>query len=121
MITILETGVATAAPTDLADGTLGVAVPYRATAGLFVVRNTAGSGTISLSPVLWGWLEGSSTWIEIGALNNGDPIAETSASDKIRYAERIEGLGPFSRFWIETGTLNGTNPTIVVEADLEAA
>jgi hypothetical protein len=113
---ILSTNANVAAPTTLTDGTLGVIRPdadknNKADDATVYVKNTAGTGTITVLATLWGWSPAMSRWIEIGDLNDGAAIGETSSANAISYAEAVAGIKVFTRFWIET-TLAGTSPTI---------
>lgn len=79
----------------------------RAMAG---VKSTAGSGTMTATVAIWGYQADLQRWWRFKALNAGAAIAETS-SDKIDYAELIEGLRHFDRVYGELVAVGGTTPS----------
>lgn len=109
-------GVATnAAPSSLTDRTLGRRRPFYADDANFWIRNLSGSGSMTATPVLWGFSQASGAWHVVKKPNGGSAIAETS-DDGISYAERLSGLGPYSDYYLELESA-GTDQTF--EAGLD--
>lgn len=79
------------------------------------IVSTAGSGTMSCSARLWGYLPAASSWIPAGVgtaaakgmLNDGDSIGEVSA-DKIAHSEPVDLIAHFSRLYLEITAIAGT-------------
>jgi hypothetical protein len=92
----------------------GVAFPYLADQAIIMLKSTAGSGTMTATPVLWGWSILNAEWYRIGALNGGTAIAEVVA-DTLNYTELVVGLRPFTRLAVEL-TVSGTNTAVKVTA-----
>jgi hypothetical protein len=79
------------------------------------VSSTAGSGTMTATITLWGYL-GESTigkWFAIKALNGGSPIPETT-TDLIRYSEVVTGVGAFDRIYAEVVAIAGSSTAVDV-------
>lgn len=114
---LLAAATSSAAPATITDSTLGVAMPISADQALVLVRSTAGSGTMTATLVLWGYSPVTAQWHQIGALNNGSAIAETSKADTIAYAELVSGLRRFTRLYCEITSLGGTNTAVDVYVD----
>jgi hypothetical protein len=104
-----------AGPSSMTDATLGVELPYTCDQVLVLVRSCAGSGTMTASPVLWGFSPEVGRWYMIGALNAGVAIPETSVSDTIAYAELVVGVRGFSRLYCENA-VSGTATEVEVYA-----
>lgn len=99
-----------AAPT-LTDASLGVKFNALVDQALILVRNVdlVATQTKTMSPILWGFVYSTPTtgvWYQIGALNRGTAIAETSA-DAVNYAEVVSGLRGFGRLYCQL-TVAGT-------------
>lgn len=74
-----------------------------------LISSTAGSGTMTCTATLYGYLAATGKWYPI-KVNGGAAIAE-SGTDVIRYSERYEGLGAFDRLYLRV-TLAGTNTAV---------
>lgn len=79
--------------------------------GSILVKDTAGSGTMTVTLALWGYSSLSGAWHKMGDLNDGVAIAETS-SDDIEYAEPVVGLRDFQRLYLEVVAIAGTSTAI---------
>lgn len=120
----------------LASATAGNSPPSGASAGLSVdaikatfgtvpqtmslhVRSTAGSGTMTVTLRLWGYLGATLGWTPIGTgpdatkgyLNNGTALGETSA-DEIQHVELVDLPGHFVRLYLEIVAIGGTSTAV---------
>lgn len=91
-------------PTDVDDGDIGAERPFYADEAMCLVKNDAGSGTITVTVTIWGWSDVTESWHVVGELNEGTAIPETSVSNKIRYCEPLIGIGCFRKFWAEVSS-----------------
>jgi hypothetical protein len=92
----------------------GVAFPFYADQAIIMVKSTAGSGTMTATPVLWGYSVLNAEWYRIGGLNGGTALAEVAA-DTLSHTELIVGLRPFTRLAVEL-TVSGTNTAVKITA-----
>lgn len=85
-----------------------------------VVESTAGSGTMTVTCRLWGYLPfNSGKWVPLGTgadttkgtINDGSAIGETIA-DGIRHAEPVNLAGHFSRLYLEVTAIGGTSTSV---------
>ncbi len=112
LMTLLASGSTSGAvPTAVTDG---VALPYHCNEAAIMLRSTAGSGTMTATPVIWGWSVLNAAWFRIGTLNGGTALAEIAA-DQLSYTELIIGLRAFTRLACEL-TVSGTNTAVEVTA-----
>ena len=112
---------ANSAPSAATDG---VAIPARWGDIHFLLRSTAGSGTMTVTVRLWvyrasaledgsgdevGWypLGTNSTGADRGILNEGNAIPEVT-SNKLEHTERIVGLNAYDRAYCEVTAIGGT-------------
>lgn len=117
VITLLSGATASTGPSSLTSSTLGVALPYLCDQAIILVHSTAGSGVMTAVVRLWGFNTELGRWYDLGPLNGGNAIAETTVADSIAYAEGIAGLRPFSRLYAEiVGALGGTATAVTVAA-----
>lgn len=75
-----------------------------------LIVSAAGTGTMTVTLVLWGYLAAVGVWIPM-AVNANVAIAETSA-DVIRYREVYSDLGHFDRLYLEVSGIAGTTNTV---------
>lgn len=78
-----------------------------AASSTLMISSSAGSGTMTGTFTLWGYLVASGHWYPI-EVNSGDAIAET-ATDAIRYVERYPDLGHYDRLYLELSAVGGTD------------
>lgn len=87
-----------------------------------VVVSTAGSGTMTVTIKMWGYLAAASRWVPLGKnstaatkgiLNDGNAIAETG-TDSIGHAEPLLFAGHFDRIYAEVTAIGGTDTAITV-------
>ncbi len=77
------------------------------------IASSAGSGTMTGTFTLWGYLSGPDTWfpmaINAAAATPHTPaaIAETAA-DQIRFVQVMQNLGHFDRLYLELASVGGT-------------
>lgn len=117
VIDLLTGATSSAAPASLTAVGTGVRIPVSGCdSATILVHNTAGTGTVSAIVRLWGFCSQKGRWYDLGALNGGDAIPETSSAEAIAYAEGIAGLRPFTHLYAELGTLTGTGTAISVSA-----
>lgn len=113
----LLTAAAVSAPPSVTLATAGTAVPFACDQAIILVTNPAGTGTVTASLRLWGFNVEKGRWYDLGPLNGGAAIPESTTSDLIAYAEGIAGLRPFARLYCEiVGALGGAGTTITVDA-----
>lgn len=109
---------ASAAPATLTDATLGAAIPGSGSVDevSIFVRNTAGTGALTASLVLWGFNPELARWFSLGGLNGGATIG-TAKTDTIAFAQGVQGMSSFSRLYVEiVGALGGAaSPAIQVD------
>lgn len=105
-----------AAPSSVTLATLGMPIPFCCNQATVLVRSVLGSGTMTASPVLWGFSPTQLRWYMIGALNAGTAVPETSKADTIAYCELVTGLRRFSKLYCEL-SVSGTAVEIEVVAD----
>lgn len=102
---------------------------FGAQRGLLLIKNTAGSGTMTCSVKLWGYISAGSNpdvanpasgWYPLGTsttasskglVNEASSMGETGA-DTIAHAEVIENLGAFDRIYGELAAVAGTATAI---------
>lgn len=117
LVTLLSTTTTTvAAPATIDDEALGQPLPYSVDQAVILVKSTAGSNTMTVGVRIWGFCPEADRWYDLGPLNGGSSIAETSKSDVISYAEGIAGLRAFTRLYVEVPSIGGTNTAITVQA-----
>lgn len=112
LMTLLAAGSTSGAVPSAA--TDGVAMPYLADQVMIMLRSTAGSGTMTASPIIWGYSVLDAHWYRIGALNLGTALAEVAA-DTLSYTEILVGVRAFSRLACEL-TVTGTATAVTVIA-----
>jgi hypothetical protein len=87
---------------------------------VIVAHSTAGSGTMTVTLKLWGYVKATSKWYPLGTdataadkgkLNDGNAIAETQA-DSIEHAEVVIGIRHFDRVYLEVTAIGGTSTAI---------
>lgn len=89
-------------------GRFGTRIPD----GLSVlVKSTAGSGTMTVTPKLWLRFGTTIGWFVAGALNGGSAIAETG-SDSIAYSEIVDDLDNADRAYLEISAIAGTGTSV---------
>lgn len=71
------------------------------------IRSSAGSGTMTGTFTLWGYLTAAAAWFPI-KVNGGNAIAETG-TDVIGYTEAFENIGHFDRVYCELSAVGGTS------------
>lgn len=88
--------------------------------GTIIIYATCGSTTstsMTITPKLWGYVEALDQWAPLGTsstaanrglLNAGDAIGE-DATNKIRYAELVEGLATFDQLYLECDAVAGAS------------
>jgi hypothetical protein len=84
------------------------------TASTLMVKNTAGTGAVVGTFVLWGYLEANATWFPI-KVNAGAAVA-TYSTDKTLYVERFSNLGHYDRLYLELQAPGQTAGTATFEA-----
>lgn len=89
-------------------------MPFMADQAVIMLKSTAGSGTMTASPVLWGYSILNAGWYRIGALNGGTALSEVAA-DTLNYVELVVGLRAFTRLACEL-TVSGTSTAVLVTA-----
>ncbi len=77
-----------------------------------LISSSAGSGTMTGTFSLWGYLAATAAWYPI-AVNSGNAIAETAA-DSIRYVQQFENLGHFDRLACQVVAIGGTSTAFEV-------
>lgn len=107
-------GASSASAPTLTDGSLGVARPFYADEAACLVRSTGGTGTMTITPVIWGWNPGTSHWYVVKKPNGGSAIAETS-NDGINYSETLTGLGPYSKFYCQVAASSGVEAEVYLD------
>lgn len=103
----------------------GVALPPRWGDAVFLVRSTAGSGTMTVTIRLWVYYEGSANadatgWYPLGpsstagqrGLVNLETAIDESSADAIAHCERILALNAFARLYAEITAIGGTATAI---------
>lgn len=96
--------------------------------GAIVVKNTAGSGTMTVTLRLWGYNAQSATWHPLGSdateslrgVLNAKSAIDEDGSDVITHAEPVTGLAAFVRVYLEVTAISGTATAVsawLVEAD----
>lgn len=135
-VTLLTSATATnSAPTSATQGVLikkvgegrGLGGAQR---GLLLLKSTAGSGTMTCTVKLWGYISAgsgdaaipaagwyplgtSSTAANKGIINEASAIGETTA-DGIAHAEVVENLFCFRRLYAEITAIGGTSTAVSV-------
>lgn len=85
------------------------------------VFSTAGSGTMTVTLRLWGYLAAAGKWAPLGTggdttkggLNAGAAIGETTA-DAIQHCEPFIYGGHFDRLYVEVAAIGGTSTSVDV-------
>lgn len=73
-----------------------------------MISSSAGSGVMTGTFTLWGYLAATGVWYPI-KVNGGAAIAElTTPGDTIRYSERFLDLGHYDRLALELAAVGGT-------------
>ncbi len=116
LITLNNAITGSVAGPSIADGTVGVALPFMCDEVTVLIFETAGTGVLQFQGNLWAWQEEIGRWYDLGQFNGGTTIAETSVADELSYAETFTNLRAFSRLYIEATTVGGTTPTYEVDA-----
>jgi hypothetical protein len=97
---------------------------------LILIKSTAGSGTMTATVKLWGYISAgsgdaanpaagwyplgtSSTAANKGIVNEQSAMGETTA-DGIAHAEVLENIAPFDRLYAEVTAIGGTSTAISV-------
>ena len=86
---------------------------------MFIVRSTAGSGTMTVTLRLWGYQGDAGVWVPLGTgtdalkgtLNEQAALGETEANT-IGHAELVMGLRHFDRVYLEVSAIGGTATAI---------
>ena len=104
-----------AAPATINDETLGQPLPWVCDQATIHVYSTAGSGTMTVTVRLWGYQVELDRWFDLGPLNAGNAIPETSKADTISYAEGVMGLRTFDRVYAEISAIAGTLTAVSIE------
>jgi hypothetical protein len=94
------------APGDADDGT---AAPHLTDEAVLIVRSVAGSGTMTATPILYGWHPELRCWIKV---YTSSALAETG-SDTIAAQVALDDLYPYSRFAVEL-SVGGTGTEVGV-------
>ncbi len=101
----------------------GANFPGRASReAVLFVHNSAGSGTVTATVRLWGYLTMSGQWYPIGAgadatkgtINAGVALGESGVSDKINHCEPFYLMGMFDRLYAEVTVISGTSTAVDV-------
>jgi hypothetical protein len=88
-----------------------------------LVYSTAGSGTMTATVKLWGYVPRLTRWFPLGAsttdslrgvVNLATVIGEDGAN-LIEHSELVQGLSTFTRAYAEIATIGGTATAITVE------
>ncbi len=88
--------------------------------GVFLVKSTAGSGTMTVTLRVWGYSPLTSAWHPLGSnateatrgvLNAGNAIDEDGA-DVLTHSEPVSGLAAFSRIYLEITAIGGTSTAV---------
>ncbi len=121
LITLLTAATSSTGPA-VTNAALGAAIgtpngAFLCDQAVVLVKSTAGSGAMTASLRLWGFQSDDGRWYDLGPLNAGTPIAETTIADTISYAEGVAGLRAFTRLYCEiVGALGGAATAITVQA-----
>lgn len=105
----------TAAPT-YNDAEAGRARPFYADEAVVTLRSVAGSGTMTVTPTIWGFQQSTQEWSALGTLNGGTAIPEI-ATDRLSYTEILVGIGKFTRFAASLPAPGGTATEIELSLD----
>lgn len=97
----------------------GIAVPGKQPSEASIMVKAVGTGTVSMTLRLWGYLAALGEWVPVGTgadttkgtLNAGTAIGETKA-DKALHSEPILYLGHFDRLYLEVVAISGTGTAI---------
>ncbi len=88
--------------------------------GTIAVKSTAGSGTMTVTLKLWGYVAPLEAWVPLGThatdatrgvLNQGVAIGEVVANS-LEFAELVDGLSTFSRLYLEITAIGGTSTAV---------
>ncbi len=119
-VQVLTAATATNSPPTLGSATVGFPIHQPCDRATFVLKSTAGSGTMTVTVKLWGYFPAMAEWAPLGVhataatkgvLNDGNAIAETT-TDGIQHAEEIFGLMRCSRIYAEITAIGGTSTAI---------
>lgn len=80
-----------------------------------LIYSTAGSGTMTVTCRLWGYVPGAAVWVPLGpggdatkgVINEGQAIGETG-TDTIRHMEPVDLPGHVARLYVEVTAIGGT-------------
>lgn len=78
-----------------------------------VIKNTAGTGAVVGTFVMWGYLEANTTWYPIKV--NAGAAVTTYSTDTVLYVEKIPFLGHFDRLFLELQAPGQTGGTATFE------
>lgn len=112
-------GVTSSAAPTLTDANAGKHTPLTADQVLLLLRNVdtaTGTTKTVVGGKLWGFSPVTERWYLIGAINNGNDVAETS-TDAINYCELVVGARGFTRFAFSFTSLGGAGTEVEVYLD----
>ncbi|MBK7823429.1 MAG: hypothetical protein IPJ61_20800 [Tessaracoccus sp.] len=109
------------ATAGIATLTLAEGLGYRPAVASLAVVSTAGSGTMTVTVRMWGYITSLAKWIPIGpggdttkgTVNGGSAIGETSAN-AITHVEEFRNPFHFDRLYAEILAIGGTSTAITV-------
>lgn len=111
--------IATAAPLGTPKGAFDPARPPLAST--LMVSSSAGSGTMTATLRLWGYVAAIGAWVPVssnpnditksGFIYNGVAIPENTA-DQISYSETLLNLGHYDRLYLQCSAIGGTATAI---------
>ncbi len=107
------------------DATIGQPLPFMTDQAVLLIRNVAGSGTLTATVRLYGFFPSTQRWYALGTgtnqgyVNAGAAISEIATStDRIAQAEGVAGLRRCTRVYAEiVGALGGTGTEIEIVLD----
>ncbi len=76
------------------------------------IRNTAGTGALTVTIELWGWSELLLRWYPFATIT----VSTTVLTDTLRSATRVPGFRDFTRIYARCTAIGGTTPAYTVEA-----
>lgn len=112
-------GVPSAATAGIEVNTLGYG-GKGPTACSFILKSTAGSGTMTVTIKMWGYDTTVAVWVPLGTnataaskglLNEGNAITE-HAADVLRHAEPLDLPNHFDRLYAEVTAIGGTGTAV---------
>jgi hypothetical protein len=88
---------------------------------VLAIHSTAGSGTMTATLKLWGYLKSTGVWYPMGTeataankglINAGSAVPEGPIADAIRHSELVIGFVHFDRIYLEVTAIGGTATAI---------